>query len=200
MASTIIAKNLCIVVGLTYAESKFGPSTKNTCGPLGLSAYFGLTPLLLSLYSFWTVVHGFGIGMARSKYIEQAKKDGETEVEERYQLPNLYAQGTSKNVQGFNCEQRSHQHILETITQAMVTGLIGAIEYPISAAIITSSYIVGRIALSKGYQACKDGDASKRYSSPLAFLHWYGLISSMLLGMASGIKMIASSHGHCAKK
>jgi MAPEG family len=185
MASLLI-KDFFIVAGLTYAESKY--VSKNTDGPMGLSSYFGLTPLVLCAFSFWTVVHGFSIGSARAKYIKQAKADGEIDVDERYQLPNLYAQGTSKNVKGFNCEQRSHQHIFETLTQAIVSSLVGAIEFPISAAIVSTTYVIGRIALSKGYQA-SEGDPSKRYSSSLAKLNWHGLVGSMMLGIAAAIKM-----------
>ena len=191
MGSIFIAKNACIVAGLTYCESTL--ITPNTNGPLGLSSYFGFTPLIYSLACFWTVGHGFTVvSTARDKYSKLAKADGEKDVDERYGLPNLYVQGTSKYARAFNCVQRSHQHIFETFTQAIVTSLIGAIQFPVSAAILSATYVVGRIALSTGY-ASSEGTPSKRYSSSLARLNWYGLLGSIFLGIVSSIKMIMSS-------
>jgi len=129
-------------------------------------------------------------GMARKKYMELAEKDGEEEVEERYGLPNLYAQGTSKNVRAFNCVQRSHQHILETFTQALATGLIAAVHYPVTAAVSSLAYAVGRVQCSRGY-ACGEGDPSKRFSLPFSTLVWYGLLSNIVLSLLSSVAMLS---------
>lgn len=64
-------------------------------------------------------------------------------MDERFLLPNLYAQGTSKHVRGFNCVQRSHQHIFETFTTAVVGGLVGAVTFPICSAMSSLMYAVG---------------------------------------------------------
>lgn len=123
------------------------------------------------------------------KYAELAKKDGEKNVDERYLLPNLYAQGTSKHAKAFNCIQRSHQHIFETFTTAVLSGMIGSISFPICTSISTLLYAVGRYQLSKGYAACagveEGGDASKRYKYPMAKFMWYGFLGNVLLGMGS---------------
>ena len=125
------------------------------------------------------------VGAARTKYAELAKKDGEKDVDERYGLPNLYAQGTSKHVRAFNCIQRSHQHIFESFTQVCVAALTAAQSYPITAAVTTLCYAVGRVSLSNSYAQC-DGDASKRYSfSKLAPYTWIGMLSTFLLGALS---------------
>ncbi len=107
-----------------------------------------ITPAILIGCGFWSIFHGFTVGRARAKYAELARKDGEKEVDERYLLPNLYAQGTSKHARAFNCVQRSHQHIFETFTTAMVGGLIGAVTFPICTSLSTLMYAVGKFTPS----------------------------------------------------
>lgn len=188
---TFFLKNLGIVVAGSYAESKYVP--KNTDGPAGLSTYFALTPLIFSLFNFVILTQGFQAGQARRKYMEQAKKDGEENVEERYDLPNLYAQGTSKNARAFNCVQRAHQHIFEGLTQTVVSGLIGAISYPVTAAVGSMIYVVGRYYASKGY-AEGEGDASKRYSYSLARYMWQGMLMNMFLAILASTKMLTGGN------
>ena len=102
-----------------------------------------VTPAILLGTGFWSLLHGFAVGQARTKYAELARKDGEKDVDERYLLPNLYAQGTSKHARAFNCVQRSHQHIFETYTQAVLGGLAGMISFPICTAISSLMYAIG---------------------------------------------------------
>ncbi|EED88537.1 predicted protein [Thalassiosira pseudonana CCMP1335] len=143
-----------------------------------------VTPFILLGSGFWALSHGFTVGQARTKYAELARKDGEKDVDERYLLPNLYAQGTSKNVKAFNCVQRSHQHIFETFTTVVVGGLAGAVTFPVCTAVSTFLYAIGRVQLSKGY-AESEGDATKRYKYPLAKFMWFGFLGNVALGMAS---------------
>ena len=128
-------------------------------------------------------------GKARSKYSELAKKDGEVDVDERYSLPNLYAQGTSKHAKAFNCAQRSHQHIFETYTLAVVSGIAGAVTFPICSSISSLIYGVGRYYLSRGYLE-SEGDASKRYVYSMGKYMWYGLLGNAFLGTASCIVLM----------
>lgn len=102
------------------------------------------TPAILLGTGFWSLLQGFAVGQARTKYAELARKDGEKDVDERYLLPNLYAQGTSKHARAFNCVQRSHQHIFETYTQAVLGGLAGMISFPICTAISSLMYAIGK--------------------------------------------------------
>lgn len=172
-----------------FLETKYGPELGT--GSLGLPTLFGATPLLLTGFSFWTLLHGFMVvGRARSKYIKLAEEAGEKDVEERYGLPNLYVQGTSKYAKAFNCIQRSHQHIFESFTGLCVVSIVAAVHYPICAAIGTFTYCLGRISLSNGY-ANSEGDASKRYSSPFAPLTWYGLMGTFLLSALSSVSFMA---------
>ena len=46
-----------------------------------------ITPTILIGTGLWTLMHGFQVGKSRTKYAELAKKDGETDVDERYLLP-----------------------------------------------------------------------------------------------------------------
>jgi MAPEG family len=188
--ASLLLKSATLAFGGSFLEAKYGPPS-NTNGPLGLSTYAGLTPLIFTYMSWWSLSYGFMVvGNARSKAIEQAKKDGEKDVEERYNLPNLYVQGTSKAAAAFNCIQRSHQHVLETFTQAVVTSIFASVHYPLTSAFNALLYAVGRQALSRGY-AASDGDAAKRYSSPFAPLCWYGLIANVFLAGLSCANMVA---------
>jgi MAPEG family len=189
MASLLLA-SATLAFGGSFLEAKFGP-TPNADGPLGLSTYAGLTPLIFTYMCWWSVSYGFlVVGNSRRKAIEQAKKDGEQDVDERYGLPNLYAQGTSKHARTYNCIQRSHQHVLETFTQALVTSLFASYHYPLTAALNAVLYAIGRQAMSKGY-ASGQGDAAKRYSSRLATLCWRGLFANIFLAGLSCLNMVA---------
>lgn len=115
-------------------------------------AAFLLTPTILFGVGYWAVLHGFlVVGKAREKYMAQARADGEENVEERYGLPNLYAQGTSPHARAFNCVQRSHQHIFETYPLVVISGMLGAIGFPLTTALSTLSYAVGRYLISRDY-------------------------------------------------
>ena len=175
----------CFAAGLagTYLETNFGPNLGT--GSLGLPSLFGITPAILTGTSFWVLTHGFMVvGQSRSKYMKLAEEDGEKEVEERYGLPNLYAQGTSKHAKAFNCIQRSHQHILETFPYLCTISLVGAVHYPITAAAATFAYALGRYSTSSAY-ANSDGDASKRYSSPFSTFMYYGILANMVVAALS---------------
>jgi hypothetical protein len=188
--ASILLKSAALALGGSFLESKYGPP-QNRDGPLGLSTWAGLTPLVFTYLSFWSILFGFTVvGAARRKAIEQAKKDGEKDVDERYGYPNLYVTGTSKAAKEFNCAQRSHQHIFETFTQAAITSAIAAVHYPLAAGCNALLYAVGRQAISNGY-AGGGGDPTKRYSSPLARLNWYGLLANIMLAGLSSVNMMA---------
>mmetsp|Transcript_45128 Transcript_45128/g.67022 ORF Transcript_45128/g.67022 Transcript_45128/m.67022 type:complete len:190 (+) Transcript_45128:104-673(+) len=178
MSLSMLAQSAGFALTGTVLETKFGPPANNNSG------LFFVTPAIFSVMGFWIVSFGFTVGKARSNAIEAAKKDGEKDVEERYGLPNLYAQGTSKHVRTFNCVQRAHQHIFEQFTQAVLMGTAAAATFPITAGASSLIYFVGRYSLSTGYAAA-EGDASKRYSSALAKYMWYGLVSNFFLSVAS---------------
>ena len=176
-----------LLISLTSAS--LGGYLELTHAPPCSSKLTALTPLILLGTGFWALMHGFAVGAARAKYAELARKDGEKDVDERYLLPNLYAQGTSKHVRAFNCMQRSHQQIFETFTTAVLSGVVGCITFPVCTALSTFLYAVGRYHLSKGY-ADAEGEAGKRYQYPLAMYMWYGFLGNMLLGMGSCALMI----------
>lgn len=180
-------KSAAVAIGGSYAETKYGPT--NSKGPLGLSTYAGIVPMVFTGLSLFSLIHGMKVGKARAKYIEKAKEDGEKDVEDRYALPNLYAQGTSSNARAFNCVQRSHQHIFENFTQALATGMVAAVHYPVMAGLSSLAYAVGRITNSIGY-ANSEGDPMKRYSLPFSKYLWYGLMTNMILSFISSLNMV----------
>jgi hypothetical protein len=182
--SSIIWKS-CAAAGTgIFLETKYGPSL-SSAGPSGMLSLYSVTPLILIGTGFWSLAYGMVVGKARAKAIEDAKADGEKDVEERYGLPNLYAQGTSKHALTYNAVQRSHQHIFETFGTVVLTAMVGAFSFPISTALSTLTYAVGRVAFSNAY-AKSEGDASKRYSSSkLSKYMWYGIMGNIFLGACS---------------
>ena len=191
--SLIVGKSFAVGLAGAFLESKYQPASmlgRGATSTSGLPQAFGITPLILSGMSFWILVHGFSaVNSARKRFSEQAKKDGEKDVDERYGLPNLYAQGTSKNARGFNCVQRSHQQIFETYPQMCLLSMVGAVHYPITTAVTLTTYCTGRYFLSQGY-ASAEGDANKRYSHPLASFTWYGYISTIVVAAVSGASFV----------
>lgn len=185
MSLFFLGKAISVTLTGAYLETRFVPATLSSSNPpLGLSPWFGLAPGILTFVGFWAFTHGLSVGRARQKAIEDAKKDGEKEVDERYGLPNLYAQGTSKHARIFNAIQRSHQQIFETYTLATLAGITAAIQYPIFAAVSCLVYAAGRISFSLNY-ANSQGDASKRYSSKIARFLWYAMINNTFLAFLS---------------
>lgn len=191
--SSMLLKSGVAALGGVFLETKFSPSSASS-GQNGLPSFFAVTPAILIGAGFWITTFGMKVGKARNKAIEMAKKDGEKDVDERYDLPNLYAQGTSKHVRTFNCVQRAHQHIFEGFTQVSISAVAAAMSFPISAAAATLTYTVGRYALSNGY-AAGDGDASKRYASPLAKYMWIGMLTNYMLGFMSCAYMVSKNIG-----
>jgi hypothetical protein len=182
MSLFFFAKSAGAVLGLTYVEHQYGPND---------SSLFAVTPAILTGIGFWALTFGsFKVGEARTKYKKLAEKNGELNVEERYSLPNLYVDGNTKAARAFNCAQRAHQHIFETLSCVMLTGVMGAMQYPITTAITTLMYAVGRIQMSNAYYN-SEGDASKRYEPTLAWFMWYGVIMNCMLSFLSCANMVA---------
>jgi hypothetical protein len=182
MSLSMMAKCAGLAITGSVLEAKYAPGDN--------ANLFFVTPAIFSVMGFWITSFGMKVGSARRKAIEAANKDGEKEVQERYALPNLYAQGTSKHATAFNCVQRAHQHIFESFTQVVLTGMVAATTFPIAAGASSLLYFVGRYNFSAGY-AASEGDASKRYSSPLAVYTWYGLIINWMLAMGSCAQQIS---------
>ena len=189
MASHLMQSLVTAGIGM-YVESKMSP-TIFAPPPEGqiISPLFFATPAILLGVGFFTLVHGTKVGSARRKYMELAKKDGEANAEERYSYPNLYVDGNTKHARAFNAVQRSHQHILETFPSAILGGCLGATQFPLCAACATLTYAIGRIVFSTSY-ANSEGDATKRYSSPLAKYQWLGLLGNFILGFAAAVKIL----------
>ncbi len=81
---------IAAAVGFTWLEATQLPTLVPALfGPpliAGVPKAFGITLLVLVLSAFWLTLHGFSVGAARKKYAELAKKDGEKDVDKRYNL------------------------------------------------------------------------------------------------------------------
>jgi hypothetical protein len=186
---------------LAMLETKFAPkfttssshSSNGNSSTSWMNPLFFATPLILSSVAMFILTQGMAVGSARKKYMDLAKQAGEKDVDERYDLPNLYAQGTtSQYARAFNAVQRSHQHIFENFSTMILTGHVAAVSFPLSSALSCALYAVGRVIISKNYER-SDGDAKKRYSNKLGMSMWFGLLFSLWLAPFSCIKMLSTA-------
>lgn len=173
-----------------FVETKYSPMLFAAPKDGSISSLYVATPTILLGVGFFALSHGLRVGAARKKYMELAKKDGEKDAEDRYGLPNLYVDGNTKHARAFNAVQRSHQHIFETFPSAILGGLLGAYQFPITTAFSSLLYASARITLSRAY-ADSEGDVAKRYSNPLSRCMWYGLLMNFVLGFASAFKTLS---------
>ena len=182
--SMFFLKSLAFAAGGTYVEKKYLPSLIPAFfekSPItGMSHGFGLCIGSLLLYNSWLFFYGMSIGGKRSKFMERARKDGEKDVDARYSSPNLYVSGGTKHANAFNCAQRSHQQQLEMSGAFNFFVLASGVAFPATAAVAGFLYTFSRRIWAKSY-ANDEGDASKRYSSPLSRLYWYSFLALMFM-------------------
>jgi len=154
-----------------------------------LPAGYGLVIIVVTITYLWVLMVGMGVGSARTKYSALAQKDGEKDVAERYQLPNLYAQGTSKNARAFNCVQRSHQQILETLPGYFLTVLFSGLEFPVATFFLASLWLYSRMVWVRGY-AKSMGDVSQRYSLPFSSVFWNCKLALLMTSWFVAIQLL----------
>ena len=201
MATTLFLKAGAMALGMTYVEKKYLPSslsvltepsiTNSSVAALNfLPRAYGLVLLILTISTLWVTMYGMVVGDKRKVYMERAKKDGEKDAETRYKLPNLYVDGQSVHARAFNCVQRSHQQILETLPQYLFTSVVSGLCFPISTFAICTLWLVGRIVWAKGY-ASSEGDPSKRYSHPLSMHIWTSYLALFIMSLMTAVNILA---------
>lgn len=196
------AKSLAAALAATYVEHKFLPaiglgylletsdsSSSSSLAGAYLPAGYGLVIAVVVVSYLWVLSVGMGVGFKRYKYKELAEKDGEKDVDARYLLPNLYAQGTSKHVKAFNCVQRSHQQILETFPGYLITVLISGLEFPVTTFLAGLVWLVSRMVWVKGYAASM-GDPSQRYSHALSRLFWFSKLTLFFTTLMVALQLV----------
>jgi len=187
-------KALALALGGAYAEVNYLPAALSflrdpASSSSALMKGFGLVVGIWTLIGLWVLILGLSVGGARKTYIEKAKKDGEKDVEERYALPNLYAQGTSKHAKAFNCVQRSHQQILECLPQVMMMALFSGVFYPVTTFATSALWWQARRVWSSGY-AASAGNPGERYSHPLAKFIWTGYLALFFTTLLASAKLL----------
>ena len=98
-------------------------------------------------------------------------------------------EGTTKNVRAFNCVQRSHQQILETLPGYFITVLVAGLEYPVATFCFASVWLYSRIVWAKGYSASL-GDVAQRYSHPHSSLFWSCMLALLVMSWLVAIQMV----------
>jgi hypothetical protein len=142
-----------------------------------LPRVYGLTVLVLGLFSFWHLIFGFEVGKARKQCKDAAEKAGEKDLA-HYSPPFLYAQGTSEHAIKLNQIQRAHQHVLECMTAVYISTLLNSLVFPLTSFVNTALWACGRFVWSTAYA---QKGASGRYSHPLSMWLWRGMIINYLL-------------------
>ena len=190
----LLAHSFFLAGVLPYLELNFLPhdptfSFLTSPSSLGLqrSASIGLATHVIA--GLWITLWGLMVGSKRSIYKEKARKDGEENVDERYSLPNLYVPGCTPHSKAFNCVQRSHQQIFETLGQFITANIIATMHFPASASAAAIVWFVGRVTWAKGY-AASEGVPSRRYDSPFAYGIWTGYLASVILAVVTCARII----------
>ncbi|KAI0308310.1 hypothetical protein B0F90DRAFT_1813589 [Multifurca ochricompacta] len=103
----------------------------------------GFSWITLSLVSVATLLQWQALAVGKAR-----RKAGVT-------YPRPYAdkaeQEASNDALIFNCLQRAHQNTLENIPVIVITTLIGALRYPVSAALACGLWSFARVVYTKGY-------------------------------------------------
>ncbi|KAG7340400.1 MAPEG family protein [Nitzschia inconspicua] len=190
-----LATALLYALASTFVEKKVLPSIgwkgflEEPSPLLNLPRAYGLLMIILGFTYIWVLMLGMKVSQARNKYLKLAEKDGEKDVQERYAYPNLYAQGTTKNVRAFNCVQRSHQQVLETFTGYIMTALFAGLEFPITASIFCTLWLYSRSLWVSSY-AESEGDPSKRYDKPFSSFFWNAMLVLWMTCNMSAVSML----------
>ena len=184
-----------IAFGGSFLEKKYLPFSQlaflaDSSAVAGLSRGFGLYLAAMVCASFWVSVYGMSVGRARSKYMALAQKDGEKDAKLRYSLPNMYVEGTSPHARAFNCVQRSHQNIMETLPQFLLFSLASALSFPVTTAAACALWLKARMVWARGY-AGSEGDPAKRYEHPFARHIWTTLIATFFMAIMSSANLMA---------
>ena len=98
-------------------------------------------------------------------------------------------EGTSKNARAFNCVQRSHQQILETLPGYFVTVLVSGLEYPVATFVFGSLWLYSRSVWVVGY-ADKSGDPALRYSHPHSRVFWHCKLALLMMSWFVAIQLL----------
>lgn len=98
-------------------------------------------------------------------------------------------EGTSKHARAFNCVQRSHQQILETLPGYFVTVLFSGLEFPVTAFFLASLWLYSRKVWVNGYATCM-GDVSQRYSLPFSTVFWNCKLALLMTSWFVAIQLL----------
>ena len=100
-----------------------------------------------------------------------------------------FTEGTSKHAKAFNCVQRSHQNILETVPGYFITVMISGLEYPVATFFFASVWLYSRMVWAKGY-ASGDGDAGERYSHKHSKFFWHCMLALLVMSWLVAMQLL----------
>ncbi|KAJ7574836.1 hypothetical protein C8J56DRAFT_1064252 [Mycena floridula] len=110
------------------------------------------------------------------------------------QYPQLYAETAeaAKNPAAFkfNCAQRAHQNTLESLPMVFVTTLATSIKYPIPAAALCATWVIGRVFYARQYVS-GGPDQRNKYLSLLQEVAIFGMLFS---GAFTAGKLLWEAH------
>ena len=100
-----------------------------------------------------------------------------------------FIEGTSKHAKAFNCVQRSHQNILETVPGYFITVMVSGLEYPVATFFFASVWLYSRMVWAKGY-ASGEGDAGERYSHKHSKFFWHCMLALLVMSWLVAMQLL----------
>jgi hypothetical protein len=192
MANKILLQSIALATAGGVLESKFLPDNLVLSEPspvLQLPRAYAFIIIIHGFMLTWLLSLGMSVGAARAKYMNLAKKDGEKDAESRYALPNLYVEGNTKHARAFNCVQRSHQQVFETLHMYLFCSMVAGICFPLTVTVACSIWFWSRMKWADGYSK-SEGDASKRYSNAGSGLFWRMTLVLLCLSFATAAQLL----------
>jgi len=182
-----MAAVLGALVGEDYYLKSTYPDLYETSKFFGSPKAFGLVILINIVASgLVTMMIGFGVGGARSKFVAKALKEGDKDAEKRFSLPKMQAEGFSQTAHEFNCLQRGHQQILESYGMYLMTALLGGLEFPVAVATFGAIWIKARYDWAEGYKS----GPKERYSKLFASWSWFGILLNLIASSTLAVRML----------
>ena len=87
----------------------------------------------------------------------------------------------------YSCLQRTHGNSLETYPNVLVLGLIGGLEFPLTASVWGGLWSLSRVVWTWGYSS---GVPISRYRNPLGVLHWDAIVGLLVAAIMVVIRLL----------
>lgn len=99
-------------------------------------------------------------------------------------------EGFSETAKVYNCNQRGHQHALESYPQFLALSAVAGVTYPLTTVAFGLLWSYARIKYAQGYAT---GDPQKRYSQSFFGAQvWTSLLGLVVVSGATALKLLGT--------